>query len=298
VIEFKQPELTDREWVLDLLQSSDYQGCEYTFGNLFIWEDIFGTKISRYKDFYLIKNNTAGAQPTYSFPAGRGDFKEALTLLAEDAREAGHRFVLSGLTESRLAFIADWAPDRYEIKPIRGFWDYIYRVPNLIELKGSKLQSKRNHINRFMRENEWSYEDLTLRNLQECKDMNDHWEEDNMDRDPSGLSHEKMAIQKAFDHFEQLRLEGGVLRSGGKVVAYTMGERLNSNTFCTHIEKADRELHGAYAMMNHEFAVSHLSGYTYVNREEDMNNPGLRRAKLSYHPEIILEKHRAEFFDA
>jgi hypothetical protein len=74
-----------------------------------------------------------------------------------------------------------------------------------------------------------------------------------------------------------------------------MGERLNSNTFCTHIEKADRELHGAYSMMNHEFAVNHLSGYTYVNREEDMDNPGLRRSKLSYHPEIILEKHRAEF---
>ncbi|MDR1204683.1 MAG: phosphatidylglycerol lysyltransferase domain-containing protein [Peptococcaceae bacterium] len=295
MIEFKNPGLPDREWVLDLLRSSDYQGCEYTFGNLFIWGGVFGTKIARYKDFYLIKNRAAEAQPTYSYPAGRGDFREALELLAEDAREAGYRFVLSGLTENKLAVIGDWAPDGFEVKPVRGFWDYIYRVSDLIELKGSKFQPKRNHINRFIRENDWSYEALTLGNLQECRDMNDHWEEENMKRDPSGLSHEKTAIQKAFDYFEALGLEGGVLRSNGKVVAYTMGERLNSNTFCTHIEKADRELHGAYSMMNHEFAVNHLSGYTYVNREEDMDNPGLRRSKLSYHPEIILEKHRAEF---
>jgi hypothetical protein len=124
-------------------------------------------------------------------------------------------------------------------------------------------------------------------------DMNAHWEEDNIKRDPSGLAHENTAIQRAFDHFETLEFEGGVLRSSGKVVAYTMGERLNSTTFCTHVEKADREIHGAYSMMNREFAANHLNGYTCVNREEDMNNPGLRRSKLSYHPEIILSKSRA-----
>jgi hypothetical protein len=256
---------------------------------------VFGTKIARYKDFYIAKNNTKSANPSYSYPAGSGDFEDVLRALMEDARACGHPFVISGLTEDKTAAFETWMPGRFVIKPLRSTWDYIYRVSDLIELKGSKLQSKRNHINRFMRENDWRYETLTPANLEECIDMNAYWEENNMRRDPAGLSNEEIAIQRAFDQFQALRLEGGLLRSNGKVVAYTLGERLNSNTFCTHIEKADREINGAYPMMNHEFAVNHLQGYTYVNREEDMGNPGLRRSKLSYHPAILLAKYRAEY---
>ncbi len=84
---------------------------------------------------------------------------------------------------------------------------------------------------------------------------------------------------------------GGLIRSSGEVVAFTMGERLNKTTFCVHFEKALADVRGAYPMINREFVANCLKEYTYVNREEDVGDPGLRKAKLSYNPAILLEKY-------
>lgn len=83
---------------------------------------------------------------------------------------------------------------------------------------------------------------------------------------------------------------GGALRVRGEIIAITLGEPLTADTFVVHFEKAYAEIQGAYPMINREFVKHELSGYTYVNREEDLGVEGLRKAKLSYHPEIILNK--------
>ena len=104
---------------------------------------------------------------------------------------------------------------------------------------------------------------------------------------------EYAAVKRAFDNFEQLDFIGGALRVDGKIEAFTMGEALTSETFCTHIEKANTDIVGSYAAINNEFARNCLSSFKYVNREEDMGIEGLRKAKLSYYPAILLEKDNA-----
>ena len=108
------------------------------------------------------------------------------------------------------------------------------------------------------------------------------------------LQDERRFMTAALQHMDQLDIQGGVLYVGGKIVAFTFGAPINQETFDTCVEKADTDIEGAYAMINYEFANHIPEQYVYINREEDLGLEGLRRAKLSYHPEILLEKYVAE----
>ncbi|MEG1436658.1 MAG: phosphatidylglycerol lysyltransferase domain-containing protein, partial [Oscillospiraceae bacterium] len=162
-------------------------------------------------------------------------------------------------------------------------------------LPGKKFHSKRNHISNFEKTYDWSYEEINKENMQECIEMNRKWEAENKMRNPDGMNKEELAIIRAFDNFDELGFKGGLIRANGEVVAYTMGERLNDNTFCTHIEKAFADIRGAYPIINREFAKNTLTEYEFVNREEDMGIEGLRKAKLSYNPVYLVSKYRAVY---
>ena len=112
--------------------------------------------------------------------------------------------------------------------------------------------------------------------------------------DPSSVA-EQYAIHTFFTHFKTLGLQGGVLRVDGKLVAFTIGEPLNQNTYGVHIEKADVQYQGAYPAINQAFVEAVAASYAYVNREEDLGLEGLRQAKESYYPAILLEKATAVF---
>ena len=108
------------------------------------------------------------------------------------------------------------------------------------------------------------------------------------------MNQEISVLHEAFDHMQELGLVGGVLRRDGQIVAFSIGERLNSETFVVHFEKAYPDLQGAYPMINQQFVLHECEGYAYVNREEDTGDPGLRKAKLSYYPDILLPKYELE----
>ena len=90
--------------------------------------------------------------------------------------------------------------------------------------------------------------------------------------------------------FKELELKGGVLRAGGEVIAFTLGEPVSEDTFVVHIEKAYSDIRGAYPIINQQFLEHEASQYLYVNREDDTGEEGLRKAKLSYHPVLMVEK--------
>jgi hypothetical protein len=115
-------------------------------------------------------------------------------------------------------------------------------------------------------------------------------------KDDPELSEEFCSVRKSYKNFKELQLEGGLLRADGKIVAYTMGEKLNSDTYVIHIEKAFSDVRGAYQMINQQFAQTIKQNHPeilFINREEDMGFEGLRKAKLSYYPDILLEKYSA-----
>lgn len=182
-------------------------------------------------------------------------------------------------------------PGRFDAEPSRDDFDYIYNAQDLIELSGRKYHGKRNHISKFTRAfPDWQYEHIDDSNTEECINASLEWCKQNGCSENSPYRHELCAIHKALRERKSLGIIGGLIRIDGKVVALTLGERLNKDTFVTHFEKALGGFEEAYTLINREFAARSLGEYRYINREEDLGIEGLRKAKLSYKPAILLEK--------
>ena len=108
-------------------------------------------------------------------------------------------------------------------------------------------------------------------------------------------SGKKCVTLNALRLFEELGFKGGLLRAGGKVIAFSIGEPVCDDTMVVHIEKAYAQVQGAYPMINQQFLLHEAQGYPYVNREDDAGQEGLRQAKLSYHPAFMVEKGMVSF---
>lgn len=296
MINFKEVELSDKQWMEPLITKADMGGCHQNFTNIFIWGKMDNKRVAKVNDFLVVKNGKNNDEQRYFYPAGLGDIKPVIEELMQDATDCGHKFMLAGVSPENIEVLNELYPGKFKYKKMRESFDYVYLLEKLVTLSGKKLHSKRNHINNFKRNNEWSFEEITSENIDECWKMNKQWCLDNGVEDNEDLSKEACAVRLCFENFEALQLEGGLIRANGKVVAYTMGEKLNSNTYVIHIEKAFGEIQGAYPMINAEFAAFIQEKYPeiiYVNREEDMGDPGLRKAKKSYYPEKMEEKYMA-----
>ena len=186
-------------------------------------------------------------------------------------------------------------PKQFHIEETRDFFDYVYKSEDLANLQGRKYHSKKNHVSYFEKNFDWKYEPINENNIEQCLLLNEHWEGLNLQKNPEEISDESLAIKKALRHYFDLEFEGGVLTIQGEIVAFTFGERLNNNTFCTHVEKAYGNIRGAYQMINREFAKQLKDRYDFIKREEDTGSEGLRRAKLSYQPHKLVIKYSATF---
>lgn len=296
MLEFKKITISDKIWIDELLAASDFRGAEYNFTNLFIWEPVYGSKISRYKDFLLLTSGE-GEDTIYLYPAGRGDVEEVLKVLEKDALSKGVPFKLIAIPPGERDKVEKIFQGRVSFEPARNSFDYIYESEKLISLSGKKLQSKRNHYNRFAELQGWSYEDIDEKSLEECKEFTKEWcLEIGGCRENKSLESELCAVGRALYNFKDLSLKGGLIRYEGKVVAYTIGEKLNSDTFIVHIEKATATLRGCYQAINKEFASRYAKDLTYINREDDAGDMGLRQAKESYYPVFMQEKFVAHIF--
>ena len=196
-----------------------------------------------------------------------------------------------------IAEIEEAMPGVFEYKLNMSVSDYIYTSEKLINLKGKKLQSKRNHINRFKHENSWKYKTLTgnPQLVKECKSMLDKWMEINSDEKDPSLAYDDFATKIMLENFEYLGLKGGLICVDNEIAAFSIGEVLTEDTVVVHVEKAFTSIHGAYTIMNQQFVLNEAAEYKYINREEDMGVENLRKAKLSYQPDILLEKYNARF---
>ncbi len=295
MLEFKTIELQDKEWADRLLAFSNYRGAEYCFTNLFIWDGIYKSQIGRYKDFLLLRTGDPGER-NYLYPAGRGDIREVIEILEADSAKDGSPFSIIGVTKESREELEKMFPHKFRFTAVRDSFDYIYDSEKLITLAGKRLQPKRNHLNYFINNYNWSYQDLTPRLIDEVHAFNDEWCRRVECKKVETLSWESCAVEKCLGNYEALNVKGGILRVDGEIVAYSVGEVINSDTVIVHIEKAFYDVRGAYPMINREFASKIAAGYKYINREDDIGDEGLRKAKESYYPAFMLEKFRAELF--
>lgn len=296
MLEFRHLTLDDKAKSAKALAESDFMGCEYSFANNLAWCRLADSKICFYKDFYIVCSfgNDDGI-PTFILPSGKGDYKAVITEMKRFSNSIGHPLRLCGVTEKSLEMLNEFYPDRFTIELDRDGSDYIYLRLDLAEMKGKKFHQKRNHLAKFNRiESEFSL--ITERDFDDCisfivSDYNNKYD----DNTTHSAIAEQYAVNTYFNNFTELGLQGGIIRIDKKIAAVTIGERLNSDTFCVHIEKADRSYDGIYTGICNSFVKACTENYTYINREEDLGIEGLRKSKLSYNPVFLLNKYIVNF---
>lgn len=290
MLDFRKILPTEREVIHNNLSAVAGHGCEYSFVNLFLWAEQTVAFFGATPLFFC----RYGEWTSYLFPQC-GELKEAVDALRDDARERGVRFRIFGATPSEAETLEALYPQRFVRRSMRDSYDYVYDIERLCDLRGRKLQAKRNHCNHFEQAYpDWRVRPLTKELLPRCIEFTQSWYEEHRDAHPySDMSEEKAAMQKAFRYFDELQMEGIALETQDGIVAFSMGNRIREDTFDVNFEKAHPEINGAYPMVNREFARLIRSRYPevrYLNREDDMGIEGLRRAKESYYPDLLLEK--------
>lgn len=298
MIDFSKLELSKKADFDRILQHCGRRGCEYSFANLYLW----GRQRAAFLDGFLVLFSQFDRRSVYPFPVGQGDIKPVLDALIADARGRGIPCCFSGLMKEECDLLEQLYPGRFRFHPARESYDYLYDINDLADLRGRKYQRKRNHLHRFQDIcPDYTAEPLTAENLPAVQEMVDEWFAVRRQADPHEDFHlERKALDRAFSERERLGLEGLVLQENGRILAMTMGSALSADTFDVHFEKARLDIDGAYTAMNYEFARYLRDRYPnlrYLNREDDMGMEGLRQAKLSYHPAMLLEKYWARLWE-
>lgn len=292
MIEFKSPKLSDYEKFAQFFFDEGEFSCEMNFISIYIWKAIYENKF--YMDDKTLFFKSRDEDGGYVFSLPYGDMEYGMKLIFEYCKSEGIKPNIWTSQGKRLdTFLKKY--NTYEIIPERDNFDYIYKREDLAFLKGKKYHSKRNHISAFSKKYNWTYEVLDDNNKDEFLAFSEKWYFDKADAFDEGLAAEQKALAKILNSNVGIKYKGALIRIDGKIVAVTMGSPINSKVFNIHFEKSDADYLTAYALINREFALRELQEYEYINREDDLGIEGLRKAKLSYKPEILLEKYSLNY---
>ena len=294
MIEFKPIRLEDKALIERYTMSAGLYNCDLAFANMYCWQAMYHSAWAEVGGFLVIRFYIEGSEKIgYMQPVGEGDFAPIIPVLREDAHAHGQRLRIIGLTDEGRDMIRRMHIGLFAFASDRGLEDYVYNADDLRNLAGRRYQPKRNHINRFTAEYPtYRYEELTPDRFAECMALEREWRR-TREGHTSELCAEQRAMQRAFEHFEELGLIGGCIYVDDKLIAFTYGSAVNDHTFDTHVEKADTDYDGAFTIINKLFARHLPARFTMINREEDLGLEGLRQAKLSYHPAVIQHKFTA-----
>lgn len=282
---FKPITIMDQEWITTYIKNSDYPICDLFFPNLFMWNDVYHYAYAIIDGFLVIMDN----DNAFYMPLGKGDIKKVITSLLLYCKSKNFPFILKAITPEMFLLLDTAFPHIFTYTKQRDHFDYVYASENLIELHGKHYQAKRNHIHHLTKQYVCTFEEINDDNIKEVLAMHENWILENQ-RDTPSYQPENLAVHHILLHYKQLPIDGGLLRIGKDVVAFSFGAPINRNVYDICIEKAFHHINGLYSMINQSFAEHFCSTYTYINREDDLGIPGLRKAKLSYHPTYLLEK--------
>ena len=296
MIDFKSIDLAKKNEYDRYLLACEERGCEYNLANLFLW----GRQQAAILPNGLAFFSHFARKNVYLFPVYAENPKGILDAVIADAKERRILCCFTSLTKDNCELLQALYPGRFAFHVDRDSFDYVYGINDLADLKGRKYQKKRNHLNKFkLTHPGYCVEPITDENTPEIVEMLDAWYENYQQANPAvDISMEQVAIKKALRYRDALDMEGIILRYRGNIIAMTMGSMISHHTFDWQFEKALDE--SAYAAVNNIFANHLRDKYPdllWLNREDDMGLEGLRKAKLSYNPDHMLEKWWARLLE-
>ncbi len=304
------------------MAASGYIGSDASFANVYLLRKKYGTQIAIQDGFIFRYYNGQGSRRGYSFPLGEGDVGAALKWIADDARATGRPLEFCLVDELRAQILQEYfnanagsngAESPLHFENNRGDSDYVYSAEALATLAGNQYRKKRNHISRFNRTyGQFELQEIKAENAGVALEIEKLWLKSvagdsaceptceceeaaraECSEDELSRMAEYCAIVEALENFDALQMRGAVLYVEGKAVGMTMASEIAPGAWDIHFEKVIGEYadNGGYAVINKMFAERLVAdGAKFINREEDIGLEGLRKAKLSYYPQTILDK--------
>ena len=280
----RQIGLHDKSQMDSLFQQMQPRVSELTFANLYLFRHAHHYRLTKVGDS-LVVLGTGYSGDDYFFPPLDGDIGNTLNILFSKEH------VLYGVGEE---FVATFLKnlEGVEFSEDRDAFDYLYNRNDLATLSGNRYHKKKNRVNYFTSRHSFTIDKYSDRYYDGTLALLDEWRSIRSSADSRSLESEVAAAAEGLEKAVQLGLEGVVVLVEGRVRAYALGEKLNSNTSVCHFEKADPFLEGIYQVVDQEFNRRCFVDCEFVNREQDLGEPALRKSKLSYHPVELVKKYR------
>ena len=284
MLSLKKIGLEDIKILKAYFESYPARQCDRSAGATAMWRDYFDNS-------YAVIDGTLilSSESKFIFPIGR-NIENALNEIENHCKENNIPMILCTVNKSELEKIGD-IYNEFNVEADRDWFDYLYSKESLLTLTGKKYNTPRNHINKFKKlYTDWSFEAINENNIPSLIEFTKNFKF-NSEKDESAALELKMCIE-VLENYETYGMLGGVLKSGDKIIGYSMGEIVGDTLFC-HVEKADISYNGAYQMLTNQFLQMYASDdeIRFVNREEDCGDEGLRKSKMSYHPIELIEKN-------
>lgn len=292
-LEFRPLTIEAVDSIRPILENSRSRTCDYTVAGLLMWARYFHYEYAIVDDTLFIKGVCEDdvTRPAFSMPVGAMSPADALQMVVDYCREHDMPVNFSAVPEDRIADFHTLGPCR--IDELTDWADYLYNADDLANLTGKKYSKKRNHVNAFASEHPgYTFQPLTPELIPAVKEF---FSATHLTHDDHDLTAEveRMETFRILDNYTRLPFEGAVLSVPGEgIVAFAIGEIIG-DTLYVHIEKMRHDINGAGETINKLFAAAMRDRYgvSYVNREEDVGDEGLRHAKQSYHPVALLKKY-------
>ncbi|MDX9888116.1 MAG: phosphatidylglycerol lysyltransferase domain-containing protein [Anaerovoracaceae bacterium] len=297
--------LENRPILEEFLFGYDYKTSGLSYSSLYMWRKINNFRWEMVGDYLCISGLSHleledGIECPFMFPpltrTGNYDgkkLKETLYMAKERFEEKEQVFNIRLMPIHMLDILRESCPGEMKYTDDRPNYDYLYLIQDMIDLKGRPYHGKKNHLNYFINNYEHEYIELTSKHTDEAMEFIHEFNarKDVPPHEKIMLEMEAEAMQDVFENLEKVGYLAGAIRIDGKIEAIAIGGQLNRNTITEHVEKANVQYRGLYQMINHEFCKAVGKNFKFINREEDMGIPNLRKAKLSYKPVKLVEKY-------
>ena len=298
----------NREILEEYLNGYEYKTSGLSFSAQYMWRDINMFSWDIIGDYMCISGISHleledGIILPFMFPPltrtgeyDKDSLRETIFRAKEHFEKKGQPFSLRLVPFHLMEIIKEACPEMV-FRDDRPNYDYIYLTQDLIDLRGRAYHSKKNHLNYFLRTYDYEYIEMTsdmaddamkfIAEFNARKEVPEH--------EMEMLRMEEQAMEDVFRNLEKVGYSAGAILIDGKIEAIAIGGQLGRNTITEHVEKANVNYRGLYQAINNEFCRNVASKAKYINREEDMGIPNLRKAKLSYKPVKLLEKYIGVF---
>lgn len=301
--------IEDRSLLEEYLNGYDYKTSGLSFSSLYMWRNINGFSWHMAGDYMLLSGISHlemedGTIEPFLFPpltrTGAYDAEGLRQAIYEAKRifeENGYKMTIRLLPDHMIDIISQACPGEFKFVEDRPNYDYVYRRQDLAELKGRDYHSKKNHLNYFHKNYQFEYVRMTSAMADDAMRFIEEFNarKEIPEFEMQLLKMEEEAMADVFRNLEKVGYLAGAIMIDNKIEALSVGGNLNKNTVTVHVEKANINFRGLYQAINNEFCKNVPSHIKYINREEDMGIPNLRKAKLSYKPVKLIEKYIAEF---